>query len=273
MLNFFEFELVLRVLFFLFGITLFSGIGLVFKYRLQYELNSFRWVNNIGLGFLNVISLKLLSPISLSGLAVYLQNKNLGLFHFVNSYFLWNNLVVVLVFIGSLIVLDFTLYTQHLVTHKVVFLWRLHRVHHTDIGFDTTTGLRFHPLEILFSFGVKASVVFIFGISAGAVIVFEILLNLSSLFNHSNFSLPTAIEKPFRALFVTPDMHRIHHSIIQSETNSNYGFCLSIWDKIFKTYLNEAKYNPKTMKIGIEVYRKLKDQSIIKLLIQPFMSR
>ncbi len=265
-----EFESILRFIFFIFGLLLFTSMGLVFRYRNKFEGHTLRTINNLVLGALNVFLLKLLIPVSLSVLALKAEQQGYGLFNILRPTLNWIVTYNVLVFILALLIMDLILYLQHILTHRVPWLWKLHRVHHTDIGFDTTTALRFHPLEILFSLIVKVFSIFVFGISVEAIITFEIILNLSALFNHSNFTFPSIVEKWIRVFIVTPGMHRIHHSKYSLETNSNFGFCLSIWDKIFNTYRSSPKDNPETMDIGIETYRKLKDQNIFKLLIQPF---
>lgn len=266
-----EFENILRFIFFIFGFLLFFFLGFFFGYRKKNEFNATRLINNFFLGISNVLFIKLIAPVSLTLIALKSEQLSYGFFNFIPTIFKYNSFNFIFIFTVSLIILDLVLYLQHVLTHIVPFLWKLHRVHHTDIGFDTTTSLRFHPFEILLSFFIKAFTIMIFGVSAEAVITFEIILNLSAMFNHSNFSLPKIVEKWISYFIVTPDMHRIHHSKISSETNSNYGFCLPIWDKMFKTYLKKSKDNPQEMDIGIETYRKMKDQKILKLLIQPFL--
>lgn len=269
--NISEFDNILRLVFFIFGLITFMALGLIFKHRNLNENNKIRLINNLLLGFANVILMKAIIPFSLSFFALSTEIHGYGLFNIIKINANWNIFINIILFIFSILILDFILYAQHFATHRVPFLWKLHRVHHTDIGFDTTTALRFHPIEILFSFFIKMMAIFVLGISSESIITFEIILNLSAMFNHSNFSLPTKLEKWFRYILVTPDMHRIHHSKISSETNSNYGFCLPIWDRMFKTYLKNPKDNPQKMDIGIETYRKIKDQMVLKLLIQPFL--
>ncbi len=258
-----------RLAFFIGGLFVFTILGVIFSYRISSFSSSYnkagrlyRWINNLLLGVSGAIVsrfLYFLFPIAIS--ASYSQNK--GLFSLIELNLFWRVLLCV-------IVLDLLIYFQHLVFHKVPILWRLHRVHHTDTEFDTTTALRFHPLEIALSILIKSLFVFILGIDPLSLLVFEIVLNFSAMFNHSNFSLPRYIEKLCVQIIVTPDMHRIHHSVIKNETNSNYGFCLSVWDKVFKTYLSQPISNPRLMDIGLEDNRGIEDHRLDHLLKQPF---
>jgi len=172
--------------------------------------------------------------------------------------------------IMQLFILDLAIYLQHLLTHKVPVLWRLHRLHHSDTEFDTTTAFRFHPLELLFSFIYKALIMITFQIPGIVVVVYEVILNSCALFNHSNFEFPESIEKVLRKVIVTPGFHRIHHSSRQRETNSNYSSTLSLWDYLFRTYVEHSKINPKKMDIGLKEFRSQKEQRFLNLLKQPF---
>jgi sterol desaturase/sphingolipid hydroxylase (fatty acid hydroxylase superfamily) len=157
------------------------------------------------------------------------------------------------------------------VFHKVPLLWRLHRVHHTDVDLDVTSGVRFHPLEIALSLFIKIAVIAALGAPAVAVVVFEVLLNATALFNHANVRLPRSIDRILRAAIVTPDMHRVHHSVHRDETDSNYGFNLSVWDRLFGTYRDQPRDGHVGMTIGLDVFRSSRERWLPRLLIQPFM--
>lgn len=246
----------LRSSLFFIGLALFGMGGLLFPYRaLDRGRDSYRWLNNLSLTLLNAITTYFLAPISLVSLASHFSHSQTAA---------WT--------IGlQVALLDMVIYLQHVSFHKVSFLWRLHRVHHSDTEFDSTTALRFHSVEIYISFVVKALAIWGFGISPAAVVIFEILLNFSAMFNHGNFSLPKFLEK-MNLFVVTPNMHRIHHSIDAKERDSNYGFFLSIWDRIFRTYLRGSKHDLKNGKIGTPHFRNQPDQAILRLLMQPFLT-
>lgn len=254
----------LRIIFFFLGLIVFGALGVVFAYRhSSQKQNGYRWLNNMALTFLNTFLVRLAVPITLITLAIKFQEEKVGLFNHL-SWPLW------LEFTLSFLLLDMIIYWQHVVFHKIPLLWRLHRVHHTDIDFDTSTALRFHPIEILLSIAVKAATLFIFGISPITLLVFEVVLNFSAMFNHSNISFPTKIENWLRAFIITPDMHRIHHSVLRPETDSNFGFFLSVWDRLFRSYIPKSKNNLQQDDIGLSCFRSLKDQRLDQLLIQPF---
>ncbi len=173
----------------------------------------------------------------------------------------------------GIIVLDLAIYLQHAVFHGLPILWRLHMMHHTDLDFDATTGIRFHPIEILLSMGVKMIVVFLGGISALGVLIFEVLLNATSLFNHGNVRLATPIDRVLRLFVVTPEMHRVHHSVIIRETNSNFGFNLPWWDRLFGTYKDQPTAGHVEMTIGLSHFRDPKELSLPRLIILPFIGK
>jgi sterol desaturase/sphingolipid hydroxylase (fatty acid hydroxylase superfamily) len=175
-------------------------------------------------------------------------------------------------FIASLLLLDLSIYAQHVVFHKVPILWRLHRMHHTDLDFDVTTALRFHPLEIVLSMLVKLAVVGLLGAPAVAVLVFEVLLNATAMFIHGNVGLPPRFDRALRRLVVTPDMHRVHHSIRREETDSNFGFNLSWWDRLFGTYRDQPRDGHAGMTIGLEYFRDWRATRLDGLLMQPFLT-
>ena len=202
-----------------------------------------RWRTNLGLAAANTLLLRVALPTTAIGVAGFAQANGWGL---LNHYGLggWIALAV------SVIALDFVIYFQHVLFHAVPALARLHQVHHADPDFDTTTGIRFHPLEILLSMLIKYAAIAIIGASPLAVLVFELLLNLTSLFNHGNVRLAATLDGAVRAFFVTPDMHRVHHSVVAAERNSNYGFCLSVWDRLFGTSLPEPAGGAAALQIG-----------------------
>ncbi len=225
-----------------------------------------RWYSNLGIVVVSSALLRWLFPILAVGLAHLATQRGWGLF---------NNFRVPyeLAFILSVLLLDMTIYFQHLVFHMVPRLWLLHRMHHTDMDFDVTTALRFHPIEIILSMFVKMSVVVVLGPPVLAVLVFELILNSSAMFNHGNIRLPGAIDRILRLFIVTPDMHRVHHSIMRRETDSNYGFFLSWWDKLFGTYRDQPEQGHENMAIGIELFRNPKYSHLHWLLIQPFINK
>ncbi len=174
------------------------------------------------------------------------------------------------VFILTLLALDMVIYFQHLMFHTVPLFWQLHKVHHADSTINTTSAVRFHPVEIFLSMGIKVGVIFLIGAPPQAVLVFEILLNGCSLFNHACISIPPAADRLLRLILVTPDMHRVHHSVRLRETNRNFGFCLSWWDRLFGTYRQRTVQDPKTFRLGISCYLKGEERSLVNSLLMPF---
>jgi sterol desaturase/sphingolipid hydroxylase (fatty acid hydroxylase superfamily) len=221
-----------------------------------------RWTNNLALVVLDTAILRLTFPILAVGLAITAEDKGWGLFNNVDVP-AWVAIVV------SMLLLDLAIYLQHVMFHAVPGLWRLHRMHHADLDFDATTGLRFHPVEILISMGVKLAVVAALGPPAVAVLLFEVLLNATALFNHANIDLPSPVDRVLRLFVVTPDMHRVHHSIDPRETNSNYGFNLPWWDRLLGTYIAQPARGHQGMEIGIEQFRTTRDLWLDRMLIQP----
>lgn len=197
-------------------------------------------------------------------MAFYAQQHGWGLLNLVDLPF-W------LLLIAGILLLDLAIYLQHVMFHAVPVLWRLHQVHHADLDLDATTGLRFHPLEMLTSLIYKVLVVAALGVNPIVVILFEVILNVSSMFNHSNLRIPASIERWLRWLIVTPDMHRIHHSVHRVETDSNYGFFLSIWDRLLGTYTNKPKDGHETMLLGLDYAQQPEKLTLGRLLIMPFV--
>ena len=222
-----------------------------------------RWPSSIGIVLLNSLVVRLLVPGAEVGFSAYAASASLGLF---NQVVLPDGLVVLL----SVVVLDLAIYWQHRIFHWTPWLWRLHRMHHADQDFDVTTGSRFHPMEILLSLGFKALIIFALGPPAIAVLIFSVVLNAMALFNHGNIRLPLKLDALLRRLLVTPDMHRVHHSVIRRETDSNFGFNLSIWDHLFRSYISQPAEGHQNMRIGLTEFRSLQDQRLDQMLVQPF---
>ena len=232
--------------------------------RRQRELSRLlRWSNNLGLVLIDRVLLHLSFPVLAVGFALLAEARGWGL---LNSF----DVPFVLALPVSLLALDLAIYLQHVLFHAVPALWRLHRVHHADLEFDVTTGLRFHPIEILLSMGIKLAVIAVLGPPAIAVLVFEVLLNATSMFNHSNVRIPLGLDRLLRWIVVTPDMHRVHHSIHANETNSNFGFNLPWWDRLLGTYRDQPRDGHEGMTIGIEQFRTSRELWLDRLLIQPW---
>jgi sterol desaturase/sphingolipid hydroxylase (fatty acid hydroxylase superfamily) len=222
-----------------------------------------RWPSNLGVVAVDTLLVRLLFPTTAVGLALVAEAQGWGLFHAI-ALPAWAAVV------SAVILLDLAIYFQHVLFHAVPALWRLHRMHHADLEFDVTTGLRFHPIEILLSMTIKLAVVAALGAPAVAVLIFEVLLNATSMFNHSNVRMPLGLDRVLRWLVVTPDMHRVHHSIVSRETNSNFGFNLPWWDRLFGTYRAQPAAGHDAMTIGIEQFRDPRELRLDRMLLQPF---
>ncbi len=220
-----------------------------------------RRATNLSLVVIDTLILRIAFPLLAFDLAVRLQASGGGMAGVEPGW-----LAVIL----GVLLLDCAIYWQHRITHKIPLLWRLHRVHHADTGFDVTTAVRFHPFEIVLSMAIKLGLIALFGIPALAVLIFEILLSAGSLFTHANIRIPAGFERRLRWLLVTPEMHRIHHSVHPDETDSNYGFHLSFWDRVFGSYRDQARDGQTMMQIGLHEFREANDQSLWALLINPF---
>jgi sterol desaturase/sphingolipid hydroxylase (fatty acid hydroxylase superfamily) len=223
-----------------------------------------RWPANLAIILIDSGVLRWLFPVLAVGMAELAENRNWGLFHGLNAPF-W------LAFIATLLLLDLTIYAQHVAFHKIPLLWRLHRMHHTDLDFDVTTALRFHPLEIALSMLLKLAVVVLLGAPPVAVMLFEVILNATALFNHGNVRLSRKLDRALRWVLVTPDMHRVHHSIHREETDSNFGFNLPWWDRLFGTYRDQPRDGHAGMTIGLEHFRDWRATRLDGLLLQPFL--
>ncbi len=256
-------EMFLRLGFFLGIFILMASWETAAPRRTLSQSKTVRWTNNLVLTFLNAFVLRLVFPAAAVGSALIARQKGWGLFNTISVPSLVSGAT-------SIVVLDLAIYAQHVAFHKVSIFWRLHRMHHTDLDIDVTTGARFHPVEIILSMVIKIGTVFALGAPAWAVVVFEILLNATSMFNHSNIYLSLPADRWIRRIIVTPDMHRVHHSVLIRETDSNYGFNLSWWDRIFRTYRDQPKAGHEAMRIGLANYR---DPGWLKLhwmLLVPF---
>lgn len=226
-------------------------------------IKSRRWLTNLSLVVLSSVVMRLLLPGAAVDAALLAAERGWGLFNAVS-------IPPIVAGIVSFVVLDFAIWLEHVASHKIPLLWRIHRVHHADTGFDLTTGLRFHPLEIVLSMVWKIAVVTALGAPAIAVVVFEIVLNASSMFNHSNVRIALPVDRWLRLLLVTPDMHRVHHSTFRDETDSNYGFNLPVWDKLFRTYRAQPRSGHDAMAIGLDEWRDARPRRLGWSLLLPF---
>jgi len=222
-----------------------------------------RWPHNLGLFLVDAIVLRVLAPGAAVAVALLAQERGWGFLNLLA-------LAPALAFVVAVVLLDLVIYFQHVMFHAVPTLWRLHRVHHADLDFDLTTGTRFHPIEILISIVIKCSAVAAIGAAPAAVLAFEVLLNATAMFNHANASLPRLADRWLRWLLVTPDMHRLHHSVEYDESSSNFGFNLPWWDRLFGTYRAQPRLGHDAMTIGVDAFRSADDLRLDQLLIQPF---
>lgn len=226
-----------------------------------------RWSNNLGLVFLNSLVLRLLFPAAATGVAVLAQQRGWGL---LNIYATPFPLAAVL----AVIAMDGVIYLQHVMFHAVPALWRLHRVHHADPDYDVTTGARFHTLEIILSMLIKFATILVLGPPIVAVVIFEVMLNATAMFNHGNIRLPHAVDRILRLFVVTPDMHRVHHSVEDDEANSNFGFSLPWWDRLFGTYRDQPRAGHQGMTIGIHTYHESRQITWLPgMLMLPFQGK
>jgi sterol desaturase/sphingolipid hydroxylase (fatty acid hydroxylase superfamily) len=231
--------------------------------RAQASGRTRRWPSNLGILALDAVLVRVLFPTAAVGAALWAEVRGIGLLHMARAP-AWAAVPL------AVLLLDLAVWAQHLVFHQVPLLWRVHRMHHADTEFDVTTGLRFHPIEIVLSMLVKIAVVVMLGAPAVAVVLFEVLLNAASQFSHGNVRLPARLEHALRRLLVTPEMHRVHHSVLRDEHDSNFGFCLSVWDRLFGTYRREPAAGQIGMAIGLETFRAPADARLDRLLTLPF---
>lgn len=224
-----------------------------------------RWGTNLSLVVIDATIVRLLVPVLPVAMALMAQERGWGILNIITLP-LWIKVAL------AIVILDFVIYLQHALFHFLPTLWRLHRMHHTDLDIDVTTGNRFHPVEILISVGIKLAAVAFIGAPATAVVAFEVVLNAMSQFNHGNIHIPPTVDRWLRLAVVTPDMHRVHHSVIVRETNSNFGFNLPWWDRLFGTYRAQPELGHTAMSIGLKEFRDPEQLTLARLLIQPFVS-
>ena len=243
-----EYELLIRLGTFVGLFALFAIVEAKAPRRPRTQPRKTRWTTNLAIIVIDSLTLRLMSvlmPLLAVGAAIDAAAQGWGLFNMI-ALPIWVEVV------AAMVILDLAIWAQHLVFHKVPVLWRLHRVHHADRDFDVTTALRFHPVEIAASMIIKIGMVYLLGAPALGVVLFEVILNGSAMFNHANMRLPLGLDRWLRLVLVTPDMHRVHHSVHRDETDSNYGFCLSVWDRMFKTYTDQPRDGHDDMVIGLQ---------------------
>ncbi|NTW99082.1 MAG: sterol desaturase family protein [Geobacteraceae bacterium] len=257
-------EQTIRIIFFLGTLLTVAAWEIIAPRRPLQDSKSRRWLTNLSLVLLNTLTLRLLAPLLPVGLAHYLHGHGVGVLHLV-SLPDWVTLLAAVLF------LDLTVYLQHVLFHFLPALWRFHRMHHTDLDIDVTTGNRFHPVEIALSAVIKLAAICLLGPPVAAVVIFEVVLNASSQFNHGNIRIPGALDRWLRLIVVTPDMHRVHHSVIPRETNSNFGFNVPWWDRLFGTYRPEPEQGHLGMGIGLREYRNPVELTLGRLLLLPFL--
>ncbi|MBL41439.1 MAG: sterol desaturase [Rhodospirillaceae bacterium] len=253
----------IRIIFFIFFLLFFVLLEKLYPKKNNINIISIRYINNFILFFLNTILIKFLLPLMVIIFSIYTENSNFGLFNILNI-----NIFISLII--SLILFDLTIYLQHYLFHKITIFWKFHRVHHADTDLDVSTGLRFHPVEILISMFIKLIFISIIGPPMIAVLIFEIILNTSSMFNHSNINIPDRIDFFIRKLIITPNMHRIHHSNKSKNQNKNFGFNLSIWDNIFRTYKFYDNNKLDKLTIGVREFKSKNQLWVHRILVQPF---
>lgn len=252
----------LRFSVFLGGLVLFAALEALFPRKTRVMPRLHRWVTNLSLSAFSSLGLRLLGPLTVAGAALAASQSGLGLFNIIDA-------PVWLIAAATLILMDLAVWAQHLAMHKLPLFWRMHRVHHTDRDLDVTSGLRFHPFEAAVSMAWKALIVFLLGAPLMVALAYEIILNAMALFTHANLRLPLWLDRALRWVIVTPDMHRIHHSIIRTETDSNYGNALSIWDRIFATYTPEPAAGQEGLTIGLAEWQNTRPAEIGFALIHP----
>jgi sterol desaturase/sphingolipid hydroxylase (fatty acid hydroxylase superfamily) len=234
--------------------------------ELRGALKSRRWFTNIAMVILSSLVLRLVFPAAAVGAALWAEARGWGVLRLAGLDGIAGGVI-------AFVALDFAVWAEHVASHKIPLLWRIHRMHHADTGFDVTTGLRFHPLEIVLSMVWKAAIVVALGAPVLAVLVFEIVLNSGSMFSHSNLRLDLRVDRWLRRIIVTPDMHRVHHSTDIAETDSNYGFNLSLWDRLFRTYISQPKKGHDGIAIGLSGYSASEAARLGGSLALPFVSR
>lgn len=254
-------------------LAFFSGIFLIIGFlellvprRTLTTSKKSRWFANIGIVFINTFLLRILFPAGAVGISIWIGRHGWGIFNLI-QWPIWLEVVL------TVILLDFVIYIQHVMFHALPILWRLHMMHHADMDYDLTTGTRFHPIEIIISMGIKAGAITLLGAPVIGVIIFEILLNGAAMFNHGNFFIPLGVDRVLRLLVVTPDMHRVHHSVFPSETNSNFGFNLPWWDRLFGTYRSQPMKGHEQMTIGLNQFRDPSRLTLPWMITLPFVGK
>ena len=256
-------ETVWRLSVFASALILFSLLEALFPRRRRNLPRQGRWLTHLGITVIDSLVVRILGPLTAIAVAIWAANKGIGLFN-LTQWPLWLEIVL------AFILLDCAIYWQHVISHRVPFFWRFHKVHHTDRDLDASSAVRFHPVEILLSMLYKCGVVLIIGPAALAVLIFEIVLNASAIFNHANLKLPLGVDKILRLFIVTPDMHRVHHSVIESETNRNFGFNLSVWDRLFRSYKAQPEGGHDGMTIGLSEHQSEAPSQLFWSLKLPF---
>lgn len=254
----------------LYGFLIVFGLMALWEWlaprRKEQTARSGRWPGNLGLTLINTLVIRVVFPSAAVGAAYLARRIQFGLFNWLEifpAFTVWYTVVA----------MDLVVYYQHRFFHAVPLCWKFHRLHHSDLEVDVTTGARFHTLEMLLSMLIKSFFILLLGAPPAGVFLFELLLNATSLFSHSNVRIPLWLDKILRVLIVTPDMHRVHHSVLPAETNSNFGFGLSIWDRLLGTYRAQPKEGQEKMRIGLDVFNDEKYLPIRKLLEQPFLDK
>ncbi len=249
------------------GVLALVGLGEVLAPRRRLtQSKGVRWLNNLVLVALNTLVLRVTFPLLAVGMAMLALQRGWGLLSLL-ALPAWLDVLV------TILVLDAVIYAQHVAFHFVPPLWRLHRMHHADLDFDVTTGARFHPVEIVLSMGIKLGVVVALGAHPAGVVLFEVLLNATAMFNHGNLRLPQGLDRWLRWVVVTPDMHRVHHSWVRAETDSNFGFNLPWWDRLFRTYRAQPAAGHAAMTVGLREFRGARELWLDRLISQPLRER
>ncbi len=256
-------EPTIRLAFYLGVLVAMAVWELIAPRRHRLVSRGFRWINNLGLVVVSTVVLRIVFPMLAVGVAAWAEGVGWGLLNIIPMP-RW------LAVLCSVVLLDLLIYWQHVAAHSMPHFWLLHMVHHADPDIDTTTGIRFHPLEIVISMLIKMAAVFILGAPAEAVILFEVVLNATAMFNHGNVRLPARLDGWLRQVVVTPDMHRVHHSVVVRETNSNFGFNLSVWDHLFGTYCAQPEAGHVGITIGLKQFQSEPRQTLWWMLALPF---
>jgi len=259
-------EIAIRLVSFFGVFAVVATLEALYPRRVRTRPRRERWPVNIGIVILDTLLVRLLIPLAPVGAALYARSRGWGVLSLLD-------LPEPLLVAAGVILLDLVVYLQHVLFHFLPLFWRLHRMHHTDLDLDVTSGTRFHPLEIIVSHGIKIAAVILLGVPPAGVILFEVILNGTAMFSHANLRLPLHLDRILRRVVVTPDMHRVHHSVIVRETNSNFGFNLSLWDRLFGTYRPQPEGGHEGMTIGLKEYRDPTSLGFLSLLLQPFRQR